>query len=87
MARMVATLCLIKAFEGFPQATAMSTMEFASVKLAGLDELALFTLMTCAGAILVWELLERLGRWCWSCLCKQSKAKGQKASSCGESSG
>ena len=69
--RMLAILCVTKTLERIPGVQAATTTEaLATVSVAGMDELLFFTLLACATAVIVWELLKWTGRIFWRWCCK-----------------
>ena len=78
VARMTAIVCMIKMLESLPKVTAVTSDEAKdAVKVAGVDELVIVTVLACAAAILVWEIAKAAGRQLWACLCRPTK--GRKA--------
>ena len=78
VARMTAIVCMIKMLESLPKVTAVTSGEAKeAVKIAGVDELVFVTVLACATAILVWEIVKAAGKQLWACLCRP--AKGRKA--------
>ena len=78
VARMTAIVCMIKMLESLPKVTAVTSDEAKdAVKVAGVDELVIVTVLACAAAILVWEIMKAAGRQLWACLCRPTK--GRKA--------
>ncbi|CAE7684535.1 TY5A, partial [Symbiodinium sp. KB8] len=78
VARMTAIVCMIKMLESLPKVTAATTEEAKdAVKIAGVDELVFVTVLACAAAILVWEIVKAAGKQLWICLCRPTK--GRKA--------
>ena len=51
--------------------------ESASVTIAGMSELVVFSLMVCLVDVVVWKLAKAIGKSCWSYCCKLQR--GQKA--------
>ncbi|CAE7295400.1 TY5A, partial [Symbiodinium sp. CCMP2592] len=77
--QMLTALCMTKALQSIPGAkAAAATDAMATVTVAGMDELLLFTVIACIVAVIVWELLKRVGSFLWRLCCKPKPGRRAK---------
>ena len=81
IAKMTAVLCLARALQSLPRASATAELEpeAKTVKIAGMDELVFFAVLACGLAIVAWELVKIAGAKLWLFVWNSEVKEGEEA--------